>query len=134
MLSEEIKKQLIDHAIKAQKGAYTPYSHYDVGAAILTSSGRIIEGANIENAVYPLGLCAERVAAFKAVFEGEKHFDAIAVVTRNGGTPCGACRQVLREFSKELIVLIANEQGELTLETTLADLLPYSFGPEDLES
>lgn len=134
MLNKETKEQLIEHAIHAQKSAYTPYSHYNVGAALLSASGKVIEGANIENAVYPLGLCAERVAVFKAVSEGEYNFKAIAVVTRNGGTPCGACRQVLREFSKELIVLIANEQGELMLETTLADLLPHSFGPEDLES
>jgi cytidine deaminase len=132
MVTDEIKEQLIHHAVQARKRAYDRYSHYPVGAALLTTSGKIIEGSNIENAVYPLTLCAERVAVFKAVSEGEMHFEAIAVATRNGGTPCGACRQVLREFSKDLLVLIADDQGNLKLETTLAELLPHSFGPDDL--
>jgi cytidine deaminase len=105
-----------------------------VGAALLTRGGDIYTGCNVENAVFPLTLCAERVAVFKAVSDGKMDFNAIAVVTRNGGTPCGSCRQVMREFSKDLIILIANEQEELSLETTLGELLPHSFGPEDLGS
>ncbi|MCJ7694763.1 MAG: cytidine deaminase [Anaerolineaceae bacterium] len=134
MISDDVKQTLIKRAVVAQHHAYVPYSHYAVGAALLTSSGKIYDGANIENAVYPLTLCAERVAIFKAVSEGEIGLDAIAVVTRNGGTPCGSCRQVIREFGKTAIVLIANENGDLLQETTLENLLPDSFGPEDLES
>jgi len=134
MLTEARKKELIQKARQAQKRAYAPYSQYAVGAALLTKSGRIFDGVNVENAVYPLTLCAERVAVFKAVSEGEKQFEAIAVVTRNGGTPCGSCRQVLREFGLDTIVLIADETGKLLQETTLVQLLPDSFGPEDLES
>jgi len=134
MLTEARKKELIQKARQAQKRAYAPYSQYAVGAALLTKSGLIFDGVNVENAVYPLTLCAERVAVFKAVSEGEKQFEAIAVVTRNGGTPCGSCRQVLREFGLDTIVLIADETGKLLQETTLVQLLPDSFGPEDLES
>jgi len=134
MLTEARKKELIQKARQAQKRAYAPYSQYAVGAALLTKSGLIFDGVNVENAVYPLTLCAERVAVFKAVSEGEKQFEAIAVVTRNGGTPCGSCRQVLREFGFDTIVLIADETGKLLQETTLVQLLPDSFGPEDLES
>lgn len=134
MLTEALKQELIQKAQRAQKRAYAPYSHYPVGAALLTKSGRIFDGVNVENAAYPLTLCAERVAVFKAVSEGETQFEAIAVVTRNGGTPCGSCRQVLREFGLDTIVLIADETGKLLQETTLMQLLPDSFGPEDLES
>lgn len=134
MLTEALKQELIQKAQQAQRRAYAPYSHYAVGAALLAKSGRIFDGVNVENAVYPLTLCAERVAVFKAVSEGETQFEAIAVVTRNGGTPCGSCRQVLREFGLDTIVLIADETGKLLQETTLMQLLPDSFGPEDLES
>ena len=133
MLSKEIKQTLIQNAIQASKQAYVPYSHYHVGAALLTSSGKIFTGNNIENAVYPLTTCAERVAVVKAISEGELHFEVIAVVTCNGGTPCGSCRQVLREFGKGTIVLIADMSGQLLQETTVEALLPFSFGPEDLE-
>jgi cytidine deaminase len=100
----------------------------------LTESGRFYSGVNVENAVYPLTICAERAAVVTAVSDGETHFSAIAVVTKNGGTPCGACRQVLAEFGLETIVLIANLDGELVLETTVGDLLPHAFGDEDLEA
>ena len=126
------KKRIVDEAVAAQKSAYAPYSQYAVGAALLTVEGKIFTGANIENAVYPLTLCAERVAIFKAVSEGYKQFKAISVVTRNGGSPCGSCRQVMREFSQDLDVIIANEKGDILHETTLDALLPLSFGPEDL--
>ena len=132
MLTEAIKKELVSQAVEAQKGAYVPYSHYQVGAALLTRTGKIYQGNNIENAVYPLTLCAERVAVFKAVSQGERQFEAIAVVTRNGGTPCGSCRQVLREFAKDIVVLIADDEGVIHQELTLEQLLPHSFGPEDL--
>ena len=100
-LSREQRELLIDAAQQVRKWAYIPYSHYAVGAALLTASGRIYDGVNVENASFPLSNCAERTAIFKAVSEGEKEFLAIAVVTDNGGTPCGACRQVMAEFGMD---------------------------------
>lgn len=132
MLTDEIRQKLIRAARVARKRAYAPYSHYAVGAALLTTSGKVFTGVNVENAVYPTGTCAERVAVFKAVSEGEREFEAIAVVTSNGGSPCGSCRQVLAEFGLDTVVLLANEKGQLLYETTLAELLPHAFGPKDL--
>jgi cytidine deaminase len=133
MITDEMRETLIQKAIHAREWAYAPYSGYAVGAAVLTESGKIYDGVNVENAVYPLTMCAERVAIFKAVSQGEKSFKAIAVVTRNGGTPCGACRQVMAEFGLDTIVIIANLEGTLLAEYTVADLLPNSFGQADLE-
>ena len=132
MLTDEERKELIEAATQARQWAYAPYSHYAVGAAVMTSSGRIYDGVNVENASYPNGICAERVAVFKAISEGERKFTAVAVVTSNGGTPCGACRQVLSEFGLDIQVLLANPQGELLSESPLSDLLPGAFGPQDL--
>ncbi|HNT54885.1 MAG TPA: cytidine deaminase [Anaerolineaceae bacterium] len=130
--NKELCQQLIETAAAARHWAYAPYSHYAVGAALLTASGKIYEGVNIENAAYPDGICAERVAVFKAVSEGEREFVAIAVVTANGGSPCGSCRQVLAEFGLDTIVYIADAEGRLVSETTVAGLLPGSFGPKSL--
>lgn len=132
MLTDEMRETLIQHAVQAMQWAYAPYSKYPVGAAALTSSGKIYDGINIENAVYPLTICAERVAIFKAVSQGERKFEAIAVATRNGGTPCGACRQVIAEFGMDTIVLIVDQEGKLLHEYTVAELLPESFGEDDL--
>ena len=134
MLSKERRADLLAAARQAQANAYAPYSNYRVGAALLASSDVIYQGANIENAAYPDSICAERVAVFKAVSEGEKDFPAIAVVTRDGGTPCGSCRQVLAEFSLETLVLVANEAGEVLREGTVAELLPGAFGPSNLKA
>ena len=134
MLTDEIKKQLVEKAQAAWHKAYAPYSKYEVGAALLTGSGKIFEGINIENAVYPLTVCGERVAVFKAVSEGERDFVAIAVVTKNGGTPCGACRQVMAEFGLEMMVLIADLEGKILHELTVAELLPHAFGEGDLDA
>ena len=134
MLTDEFRSLLIQKAQDAWQRAYAPYSTYAVGAALLTDTGKIYDGVNIENAVYPLTVCAERVAVFKAVSEGERSFRAIAVVTRNGGTPCGACRQVLAEFGLDTVVLIADLQGNLVHELTVADLLPHAFGEADLDA
>jgi cytidine deaminase len=123
--------ELIDLARKARKRAYAPYSHYRVGAALLGKSGTVYTGCNVENASYSHTVCAERTAVLKAVSEGETEFEAIAVVTRNGGSPCGACRQVLSEFSPELIIYIADKDGEYRT-TTLKQLLPDSFTPAHL--
>lgn len=131
-LTDEQKDALIQAALEARQWAYAPYSNYRVGAALLTDSGKVYDGVNVENAAYPTGMCAERVAVFKAVSEGERSFAAIAVVTSNGGSPCGSCRQVLTEFGNETIVLIADDQGRLLREASLAELLPGAFGPADL--
>lgn len=134
MLTDDLRNTLIQAAMEARKWAYAPYSKYRVGAALLTASGRIYDGVNVENAVYPAGTCAERVAVFKAVSEGERQFTAIAVVTANGGSPCGACRQVLSEFGLEIRVLIADQTGHLLQETSVAALLPGAFGAQDLSA
>ena len=123
---------LIQRAIEARKMAYAPYSKYLVGAALLTRSGKIYSGANVENAAYPMSLCAERVAIFKAVSEGEREFEALAVITGNGGSPCGACRQVMAEFGIDMDVLIADAEGNLRQEAKVSELLPGAFGPKDL--
>ncbi|MHC1782598.1 MAG: cytidine deaminase [Anaerolineaceae bacterium] len=131
-VSAEVRDQLIARAIKAREKAYAPYSHYRVGSALLTASGKIFDGVNVENAAYPTGMCAERVAVFKAVSEGEVDFLAIVVVTDNGGSPCGACRQVISEFGMETMVYIASTTGEVIAEGTIADMLPAAFRPKDL--
>lgn len=132
MLTDDMRKRLIQVALEARERAYAPYSNYPVGAALLTASGRVYDGVNIENAAYPTTMCAERVAVFKAVSAGERNFSAIAVVTSNGGPPCGSCRQVLSEFGLETRVLIADEGGRVLQETNLGELLPGAFGPKDL--
>jgi cytidine deaminase len=131
-LTNDLRHELIRMAVEAREHAYAPYSHYRVGAALLTRSGKFFTGVNVENAAYPTGICAERVAIFKAVSEGEREFVALAVVTGNGGTPCGACRQVMAEFGLDLSVLIADAEGHLRQEISLAELLPGAFGPADL--
>jgi len=132
MLTDDYQ-QLIQIARQARQWAYAPYSHYAVGAALLGVSGKVYEGVNIENAAYPAGICAERVAVFKAVSEGERKFTAVAVVTSNGGAPCGACRQVLAEFGLDTVVLIANAEGELLQQTSVGALLPNAFTPQHLK-
>ncbi len=131
-LTNEERQSLIDLANDARKRAYVPYSNYPVGAAVRTKSGRIYTGVNVENAAYPQTMCAERVAIFKAVSEGESEFDVIAVVTNNGGSPCGGCRQVMAEFGLDTIVLIADGHGKLQKEMTVSDLLPEAFTPKHL--
>jgi cytidine deaminase len=124
-------RELIDLATQARQYAYADYSQYAVGAALLGKSGRVYTGCNVENAVYGLTICAERVALFKALSEGEQEFETLAVVTSNGGSPCGSCRQVLAEFGPDIRVLIATPQ-QLVTETRVDDLLPRAFGPQDL--
>jgi len=131
-LTAEERKALIDIANEARRRAYAPYSKYQVGAALRTRSGRIFTVCNVENAAYPSSQCAERVAIFKAVSEGEKDFEVLAVVTPNGGSPCGGCRQVMAEFNLEMTVLIADGNGHLVQETSVAELLPGAFTPKDL--
>jgi cytidine deaminase len=132
-LTDDERRALIDLAKEASRRAYAPYSNYPVGAALRTRSGRIFTGCNVENAAYPTSMCAERVAIYKAVSEGEKDFDVIAVVTPNGGTPCGSCRQVLAEFGMETLVMVADGDGRLVQENTVEGLLPGAFTPKDLK-
>ncbi len=132
-LTKEESQSLIDLANEARQHAYVPYSKYPVGSALRTKTGRIYTGVNIENAAYPHTMCAERVAIFKAVSDGESEFDVIAVVTNNGGSPCGGCRQVMAEFGLDTIVLIADGDGNLQKEMTVAELLPEAFTPDHLQ-
>ena len=132
-LTNEIRARLIELALKARERAYAPYSKYRVGAALRTKTGRIYTGVNVENAAYPHTMCAERVAIFKAVSEGETEFEVIAVATDNGGTPCGGCRQVMAEFGLDTLVLIADGAGTLKHEMTVSQLLPEAFTPADLK-
>ena len=131
-LKKEEKQSLIDLANEARRRAYVPYSHYPVGAALRTKSGKLFTGVNVENAAYPQTMCAERVAIFKAVSEGETAFEVIAVVTNNGGSPCGGCRQVMAEFGLDTIVLLGDGEGKLLQELTVNELLPEAFIPEHL--
>ncbi|HPE94436.1 MAG TPA: cytidine deaminase [Bacillota bacterium] len=125
-------------ALEAVKNAYAPYSHYTVGAALLTAQGRIYTGCNIENAAYGPSVCAERTALFKAVSEGEREFEAIAVAGGKDGEcveyfmPCGVCRQVLAEFCKSDFVICAVCSGAPTKFYTLAQLLPYMFSKKSI--
>ena len=123
--------KLVSLAAEARKKAHAPYSNFSVGAALLTKSGRVYTGSNVENASYGLSICAERVAVFKAVSEGEREFEAIAVVTENGVTPCGACRQVLIEFGGDIQVIVADTAGH-GRTFALTDLLPQGFTPDHL--
>ncbi len=132
MITDEARDQLIAAALDVRKWAYVPYSGYAVGAALLSSSGRIYEGVNVENAAYPMTICAERAAIFKAVAEGEREFQAIAIATDNGGSPCGACRQVLAEFGLDTVVYVVDREGNLANQTTVSELLPSAFRPSNL--
>lgn len=127
-------EELAEIAKKASKNAYVPYSNFKVGSSVLAGSGKIYYGCNIENASYGATICAERVAIQKAVSEGEKEIKVIAVYTSDKKTyPCGICRQVMREFTKnkELVILIVSDDG--ITEHKIDDLLPYSFSKEDLD-
>lgn len=132
-LNPKTRVELIKKAIEVRSLTYSPYSHYAVGAALLTESGKIYTGVNIENSAYPTSICAERVAVFKAVSEGERAFIAIAVATDNGGSPCGSCRQVMSEFSPSMQIIDVDGAGIVHLDAPLNDLLPHAFRPEDLE-
>ena len=131
-ITNEQKQELLQAACAIREQAYAPYSNYKVGAALLTENGRIFTGVNVENSSYGLCNCAERTAVFKMVTEGIHEFHAVAVCTENGGSPCGACRQVLTEFAGDVPVLLTDIDGNVR-ETTLYTLLPDHFGPEHLK-
>nr|WP_083935125.1 cytidine deaminase [Bacillus sp. 1NLA3E] len=127
-------KQLIEEAKVAREKAYVPYSKFKVGAALLTVDGKVYHGCNIENAAYSMTNCAERTALFKAVSDGDTEFAMLAVIADTEGpvSPCGACRQVISEFcSKDMLVVLSNLKGDIR-ETSVGDLLPGAFSPEDL--
>ena len=126
-------KKLIDAAKSAQKNAYAPYSHYKVGAAVLCKDAKIIKGCNVESSSYGLTCCAERVALYSAIAQGHTKFQAIIVVTRNGGTPCGACRQVIWDLCGNIPIYIADEKGNIE-KTTSAAILPNAFDSRSLKS
>ena len=126
----EGRKELVEKARAARANAYAPYSRYAVGAALRSANGLIYTGANVENASYPVGLCAERVALFSAVAAGERKFLSIAVVTADGAAPCGACRQALAEFGRgiEIEIILADDKGKIHQVVMLKKLLPMAFG------
>lgn len=136
---EELKRRLISMAIEKLPNSYAPYSHYNVAAAALFDSGKIYTGVNVESASFGMTICAERNAIFHAVAEGERRLIAIAIVGGTDGecreycVPCGACRQVMRDFGdKEKTLVLSAKSEDDYLENTLEELLPHSFGPESL--
>ncbi|MGA9191519.1 MAG: cytidine deaminase [Anaerolineales bacterium] len=131
-ITNQQRDDLARQATEARTNAYAPYSGYAVGAALLTETGRVFRGGNVENAAYPASMCAERSAVFSAVAAGERKFSAIAVATDNAGSPCGSCRQVLGEFNLEMTVYLVDAAGEIQLETSVDQLLPHAFGPGSL--
>jgi len=122
-----MKDSVIKEAIAMRKQAVAPYSNYTVGAAVLTESGEIIGGCNVESSSYGLTCCAERIAIYNALSAGHKKFTALAVATDNGGKPCGACRQVIWDICGDIKIYTVDGDGNI-LETTSADLLPDAFG------
>jgi cytidine deaminase len=139
IVSRSMAKNLIREAIEEMKKSYSPYSHFQVGSALLTTRQKIYTGCNIENAAYGATNCAERTAFFKAISEGERDFSAIAIVGGKNGViseicpPCGICRQVIREFvdPKSFLVILAKSEEDYMV-FFLEELLPLSFGPENL--
>lgn len=126
--STENRQKLIEAAILARESAYAPYSNFRVGASLLTKSGEIYTGCNVENVSYGLTNCAERVAIANAVSQGERTFAGMALCTSSAGTPCGACRQVLAEFvASDFPILITDPTGRIHREVTLHELLPDRF-------
>jgi cytidine deaminase len=133
MITEQETQELVAAAAAARTAAYVPYSGFAVGAALRTAGGHVFTGCNVENASYGLSVCAERNAVFHAVACGEREIEAVAVVTENGVTPCGACRQVLAEFNPCMTVIVADAAGRQRIYS-LPELLPNAFGPEHLHS
>ena len=118
---------MLKKAIEAQKNAMCPYSNYPVGASLMVEKNIIVKGFNIESKAYPTTICAERVAIFSALSYGYKKFYCMAVVTNDGGTPCGSCRQIIHEFLGDIPIIISNSENSY-IETTTKELLPNPFG------
>lgn len=130
-LSPDQTELLVTKAREAREKAIAPYSNYRVGAALLTSAGEIITAGNIESSTYGLTLCAERVAIFSALSHGHRSFEAIAVATDNGATPCGACRQILWEFAGDIPVYIVDAKDQVTSQQ-MSEFFPYPFDDSKL--
>lgn len=128
------KERLLQAAVKGSQNAHCPYSNFRVGAAVLTKTGKVFTGGNIENVSYGATVCAERVAIWKAVSEGEKEYEAIAVVgpSTGEGYPCAQCRQVMVEFGLDWLVISGDAEGNYLGEMTVRDLVPFAFTPEAL--
>ena len=129
-------ERLVKLAIEAQENSYSPYSHFKVGCALLTKSGKIYKGCNVENAAYGPSNCAERTAIFSAVANGDREFEKIAIICGNGdvfGSPCGVCRQVINEFNPNMEVILVKRNGE-TKSFLASELLPEAFGPKNIEN
>lgn len=132
-MDQQQHDELIRAALAARQRAYAPYSNFKVGAALLTESGAICTGCNVENASYGLTICAERSAVAGALSAGHRRFAALVVATSGGATPCGACRQVLAEFSEDLpILLVDSDDPGIVREVSLANLLPEQFRRRDV--
>ena len=136
MQNEKVINNLIKMAIESQENSYSPYSNFKVGSALLTKSGKIFKGCNVENAAYGPSNCAERTAIFSAVANGERDFEKIAIICGNGdefGAPCGVCRQVIYEFNPEMEVILAKKNGEYKIYKAY-ELLPEAFGPKNIQN
>jgi cytidine deaminase len=132
-LNDAQRRSLVEAAVVARKNAHAPFSGFDVGAAVLTEDGTLFAGCNVEVSNYSEGCCAERIAAFKAISAGHRKLVACAVVAEMGDTPCGpcgACRQVLRDFGPDMEVILGDPGGEVLASMSLQELFPMSFGPE----
>ena len=135
MIDSEKRNELLRLATQARDRSYSPYSHYSVGAALLTKDGKIYQGCNIENASFTPTICAERTAFFKAIYDGERAFSAIAVIGsgESPAYPCGVCRQVMAEFCNgDFVIITSNHDGTEVVTETLDTMLPHRFGPKDL--
>lgn len=135
MIDSKTRNELLRLATQARDRSYAPYSHYSVGAALLTKDGRIYQGCNIENASFTPTICAERTAFFKAIYDGERAFSAIAVIGSGElpAYPCGVCRQVMSEFcDDDFVIITSNRDGTEVVTETLDTMLPHRFGPKDL--
>ena len=128
-------KLLIGEAIKAKEFSHSPYSHFRVGASVLTKSGKIFSGTNIENSSYSLTICAERTALFKAISEGEKNFSAIAITTDQDEfiSPCGACRQVIMDLAGNIDVILSDYNNGKSKVLKAKELIPFAFGDKNLK-
>lgn len=134
-MEREQKELLLKLATEARDHSYSPYSHYAVGAALLTKDGKIYQGCNIENASFTPTICAERTAFFKAIFDGVREFAAIAVIGTGEmpAYPCGVCRQVMAEFcDADFVIITSNRDGSEVVTETLDQMMPHRFGPKDL--
>lgn len=133
-MEQSQKDQLLQAAVEGSRNAHCPYSNFRVGAAVLTKSGKVFKGGNIENVSYGATVCAERVAIWKAVSEGEKEFEAIAVIGpgTSEGYPCAQCRQVMVEFGLDWLVISGDENGKYMGEMSVRDLVPFAFTPDAL--